>query len=118
MAEKLKEEAPAILSWLVRGCIQWQEQGLAPPDKVKAATQQYRRGEDVIGHFIEERCVLEFSAYTKAKKLYDEYKAWCEENGHRPLSGTKFGEKMAERFEKARTEAGKIYYGVGILHKS
>lgn len=117
MAEKLKEEAPAILSWLVRGCIQWQEQGLAPPDKVKAATQEYREGEDVIGHFIEDRCVRELSAYVKAQTLYEAYRSWCEQNGHRPLSGTKFAEKMRERFDSSKTRSGKVYYGIGLLQE-
>ena len=31
--EKLKEEAPAILRKLIDGCLEWQRQGLNPPDK-------------------------------------------------------------------------------------
>jgi putative DNA primase/helicase len=31
LGEKLKAEWPAILSWLIRGCLEWQRIGLAPP---------------------------------------------------------------------------------------
>ncbi len=31
LSEKLKAYAPGILSWLVRGCIEWQRDGLRPP---------------------------------------------------------------------------------------
>lgn len=46
LAEKLRNERPGILAWLVRGCLAWQKQGLNPPEIVKAATADYRDSED------------------------------------------------------------------------
>src|SRR5262249_26134045 len=38
LLEKLKTERPGILHWMIEGCLQWQQHGLAPPAVVTAAT--------------------------------------------------------------------------------
>ncbi|PLS83054.1 MAG: hypothetical protein CYG60_22800, partial [Actinobacteria bacterium] len=39
LPEKLQAELPGILAWAVRGCLDWQRDGLAEPEEVKAATE-------------------------------------------------------------------------------
>jgi len=91
----------------------WQREGLRPPDTVKAATEDYRRDEDLLGHFITERCLISAAASVKAGQLYKAYQLWCEEMGHRPISGTRFGKDMKKRFKWA--DRTYIYYlGVGL----
>jgi len=51
---KLLEEAPGILAWLVEGCLRWQQQGLAPPDKIRSDVEQLRLLQDNFGRFFEE----------------------------------------------------------------
>ena len=36
LADRLKEEWPGILAWMIDGCLAWQEQGLDPPESVRA----------------------------------------------------------------------------------
>ena len=38
LVDKLKGEAPGVLAWLVRGCLEWQRRELDPPEIVQAAT--------------------------------------------------------------------------------
>lgn len=114
LADKLKAEAPGILAWIVRGCLEWTYQGLNPPGTVKVATADYRKDEDIIGHFISDRCVLRDDAEIKAGELYKAYQKWCEEMGHKAMNGTRFGREMKERFDSHL--ARHVYYiGVGIL---
>src|SRR5262249_35064790 len=48
LLDKLKNEAPGILAWAVRGCLDWQQQGnLGEPDSVRKATSSYRDEMDV-----------------------------------------------------------------------
>lgn len=56
LPEKLRAEAPGILAWAVRGCLDWQREGLGIPDEVRTATQAYRQEEDIVGQFIAECC--------------------------------------------------------------
>jgi putative DNA primase/helicase len=57
LVEKLKAEAPGILAWMVCGCLAYQAQGLNPPEVVRAATEAYRKDEDLMGHFLDDCCI-------------------------------------------------------------
>ena len=46
LAEKLKAEWPGILAWLIEGCLEWQTEGLRPPQAVLEATEAYLSAED------------------------------------------------------------------------
>lgn len=39
LMEELQAEMPGILAWAVRGCLEWQKEGLGIPARVKAATE-------------------------------------------------------------------------------
>lgn len=114
IVDRLKKEAPGILAWLVRGFFEWKEQGLNPPATVQEATAEYRETEDTIGQFISERCVVNESARVKSSELYSEYHSWCEGNGHKPVWGNVFGQRMAVKFSKKPTNKGIFYSGIGI----
>ncbi|OPY75191.1 MAG: hypothetical protein A4E65_03618 [Syntrophorhabdus sp. PtaU1.Bin153] len=115
LPEKLRAEAPGILSWLVRGCLEWQKQRLNPPDCVKAATEEYRNDEDIIKHFIDDRCLVAPELSVKALVLYKAYRLWCEEMGHVPLNGTNFAIKIKAKFGSKRTMHGFVYFGFDLL---
>jgi putative DNA primase/helicase len=59
LLEKLKAERPGILQWIIDGCLDWQEMGLAPPDAVAAATDAYFASEDGFADWIAERCEID-----------------------------------------------------------
>lgn len=116
LKEKLKEERSGILAWLMRGCLAWQQQGLAIPASICLATEKYRDEEDRILHFLNERCIIRPEVSIKASVLYEVYKAWCEENQFgRGMNATLFGNEISRRFEKKTTKSGRIYQGVGLL---
>jgi putative DNA primase/helicase len=73
LLEKLKAEWPAILRWMVDGCLAWQQQGLAPPAAVKDATQAYIAGEDTIQQWLDERtCDGGELAFTRSLDLFND----------------------------------------------
>lgn len=115
LGEKLRGELAGILAWAVRGCLEWQASGMQEPAAVSASIEAYRSVSDVIGRFIEEACLLKPTAQVKASVLYVNYHRWCEENGHRPMSSTKFGELMSKRegIEKVKS-GGNLYLGIGV----
>lgn len=113
LAEKLEAEAPGILAWAVRGYLEWKERGLDPPAVVRAATASYRQDEDLLGQFISERCIQGEKATVKGSNLYAAYKAWAEEMGLRPLSGTMFGKRMKDRFDSVK-HGVVSYLGIGL----
>ena len=56
LAEKLETEWSGILQWMIDGCHAWLEQGLAPPEIVRAATDDYFEAEDAISAWLDECC--------------------------------------------------------------
>ncbi|MBL3587804.1 hypothetical protein JMM61_21090, partial [Rhodovulum sulfidophilum] len=52
LANKLWEEAPGILNWLIAGLTDFLEGGLRPPDRVLEATAEYREESDPVGAFL------------------------------------------------------------------
>jgi len=113
-ADKLRAERPGILAWLVQGCIEWQRQGLNPPECVRAATKEYRDGEDTLKTFLQDRCTEGPGRSVRASAFYKAYLAWAEESGEKPISSKKFGTYMSEVYDFTKDEGGKYYIGVGI----
>lgn len=56
MGATLRAEAPAILRWMIDGCLAWQRGGLNPPERVRAATAAYFENQDVLAEWRAERC--------------------------------------------------------------
>ena len=55
----LKQQAPGILADLVRACIEWQNQGLNPPESINIAAEQHHMEEDHLARFCREACTQE-----------------------------------------------------------
>lgn len=95
--EMLQNEIDGIFSWLVEGCLKWQEDGLGMPEEVKAATKEYRNEMDVLSDFIEDRCILCENCTVSAKELYNEYVKWTKENDENAITKKMFGINLNER---------------------
>jgi len=113
--EKLLEQGPGVLAWMIEGMIAWLEAGkLEQPEEVKEAVDDYRRAANPFGEWFatsvdtsgpSDRC--------GAKDLYDSYKRWCEENsvGDREImSSTAFGRALSDKqLMKRKGGDGRIY---------
>lgn len=115
LPEKLRKEAPGILAWLVQGCMEWQRQGLNPPEAVRAATQKYQDEEDIIGHFFEAECLIADRQEIKFGDLHSRYKMWCVENGHREMGLKRFCDNIRARGFDEYGKRNKFFIGIGLL---
>lgn len=117
LADKLAEEAPGILAWAVRGCLEWQQHGLEVPERIRAATASYRATQDHMGRFLEECCVADPSTHVSAKGLRVAYESWCHEVGENPWSAKAVGNELTARgfdtvqMGKSRT---RTWLGIGL----
>ena len=115
LLEKLKAELPGILQWAIRGCLEWQKQGLNVPECLKQATEDYRREQNVLGHFVEDELIENDKLKAACGQMYEHYKGWADKNGEYQMTATEFKERMEQRYgEPKRTSAGKFWMGVGI----
>jgi P4 family phage/plasmid primase-like protien len=121
LPEKLRAERSGILAWAVEGCLEWQREGLQPPDEVRKATGQYRSEMDVIGAFLQDECDLDAGHRVSFTELYARYEQWCEEGGERAETRRKFNARLKERgqFVDRRSGPGGAYewHGLRLLKK-
>src|SRR5204863_111149 len=82
---------------------------------VTAATNEYRKAEDLIGQFFDARVRPDPDDRVASGELYAEFKAWWTDEGHkenRTPSVTRFGEEAKRRFEWFKDS--KVYYRVSV----
>ncbi len=94
---KLRAEAQGILSWAVRGCLLWQQEGLGVPPAVDAATKTYRQENDAVGEFIEERYLASPDGFVSSSVLRAEYEYWAQENGETALDPRALADRLRAR---------------------
>ena len=121
LKDKLMIEAPGILAWAVRGCLEWQRVGLNPPAIVTAATAEYRREADQMSEFIADACETGPGCQVQAGELAKAYGRWAEAQGMHErdkdrLTATTLGRRMADRegVSKKHGKRGTIYHGIGL----
>jgi DNA polymerase-1 len=113
----LQSELPGILAWAVRGAHEWLRNGLGTPEEVHAATATYRADMDILGGFLEDRCVIDDHASATASDLYAAYSSWCDVSGERQQTQTMLGKRLAERgfvANRVGKRQVRVWCGVGL----
>lgn len=122
LAEKLRAEGPAILRWMIDGCLDWQQHGLQKPDRVSTATAAYFADQDLFQQWLDEECNAEpgNSHRKEARaKLFDSWKAYAARAGVQAGEGRGFADTMQSRgFVPCKGTGGiRMYSGVELQVK-
>jgi putative DNA primase/helicase len=116
LREDLELAADGVLSWAIAGLFNYQNEGLNAPEKVMAATTEYRAENDDVKQFIADRCMLHVNGRITRASLHHEYMDWAKESGAEQLTATDFKariEKMPGVNEgKVSKERG--WKGIGL----
>lgn len=122
LPDKLKEEYPAILAWIIEGAKAWLEQGLNPPSAVVQATEEYLDGEDALARWISERCVAGVDNEMGTNEAFSDFRDWCRDNNEakgRDWSQRKFNAEMKTHgYEPARDRVSRtkrVFRGLELL---
>lgn len=80
---KLRAEKAGVLAWMVRGAIDYLENGLRPPVAVIEATEEYRQDSDPIGDFIRNGCEItgELTDKVLPGEFVDAFRIYAKKNG-------------------------------------
>jgi putative DNA primase/helicase len=116
LEQKLREEWPAILRWMVEGCLDWRTHGLARPRIVTEATAEYFEAQDVIGRWLAERCLVDARQKERPGRLLADFQAWARENGEASADNRRLRAALervpALRYGASRGE--RWVYGIGL----
>ena len=99
LKEKLEAEYPAILRWMIDGCLDWQKNGLIRPASVEDATKEYFDSQDVFGQWVKECCKVEpgnKDLWERSAELYESRVRYCSGHGEEPGKERDLGTKLTK----------------------
>lgn len=109
LPDKLRDEWPAILRWMIDGALRWQERGLDVPAKVRAASAEYLDMEDVLGEFIAEHLINAPGCTVSTSSVYARFTEWQRDSG----IGQPWTKKaMTQALQERGIQAAKLTGGV------
>jgi len=123
LGDMLETEAPGILMWMIKGCLDWQERGLNPPKIVQEYTDRYLYEEDNIASWMEECCILGETEWIQVGDLFADWRRWAIQSDLSPGSKNTFSEYLEGRakmlnIQKHRKAKGPGFSGITLLSRS
>lgn len=108
---------PAVLAWLVKGCLEWQKNGLKIPGAIRNATNNLRTDMNPLKDFFEDDCLFGDLMQVGVSELRQRYDDRCEKNGDKfTISSRRFNEHITAKgcIQEKTTGGKRIWRGVGL----
>lgn len=119
--ELFEQEASGILNWVLEGLALYRTEGLGDPPAIEAAVAEYRAEQDVVRQFMdssleEGSIAVDDVSAVGATTLYQRYKNWATDSGHRfPLTVKTFLDRMLKLgYERERRVSGFFWLGLRL----
>lgn len=94
LKEKLKSEYGKILSWMIAGCLAWQETRLSPPQVVISSTEKYFFDQDLFPQWVEEKLKIDPESSVLYNSLQSSWFDFAKENHQRQGDARLFKSRM------------------------
>jgi putative DNA primase/helicase len=123
LEQKLQAEWPAILRWMIDGCLDWQRNGLVRPVSVKETTENYFSDQDLLGQWLAEKCdaadPLNTSKSDYTGALFTSWGEYSHDAGEPPGTKKAFSEALSSRgFAVKRGTGGRrMFTGLRLLNQ-
>lgn len=116
LVDKLRNEWPGILAWMIEGCREWQAEGLQPPEVVKEATASYFEAEDAAAAWIDECCERDPQAWETRPALWESWSTWALKEGEPPESRKSFYQRLEQNgcHPQRKNPAGRGFRGLKV----
>jgi putative DNA primase/helicase len=123
LPDKLREEAPFVLNWLIEGHNRWLRNGkkVGSCAAVDAETRDYLNEQATPDMWFRECCERveddqrAISSWTKASTFYASYREWKQERGEYPITQQRFGEYITRQLHiKKATSSGVRYLEIEL----
>ena len=116
LPDKLKDEAPAILQWMIDGAVRWAREGLVMPEPIRAASSEYMLAMDDLAEWVEDCCRMEQDAKETNKYLFASFVEWKRERAEKAPSIATWGERMRQqlRLEPYKSGSTRGFRGVSL----
>jgi putative DNA primase/helicase len=116
LEEKLVAEWPAILRWMIDGCLDWQKNRLVRPHSVTAETDHYFEDQDTFSQWLAECCDIELGNHYRMTPSTELFRSWAEYAkgaGIEPGAQVGLGEKLRNAgFDPYRSKKERGWSGI------
>lgn len=98
LPKKLRLEGEGVFAWMVAGALDYLNYGLRPPERVLAATREYREESDPIGAFIRNACIVTGKEEDESSpgELHVGYANWATREGAAEFKASTFARKLPD----------------------
>ena len=112
-------EGGAILSKLIKRLVRLRTEGLAQPQVIQAATDDYVSQNDDLQAFFDDHCERREGSGASTNDLYRIFRVWKENRGERPMAQSQWAPEFMDKFglEKSRKGKDKITVFMDITLK-
>lgn len=118
LPERLELEADAVLTWAVDGYAAYVGLGgLAEPESVTVATDNYQRESDAVARFMEECCIRNPHMWTTTADAYARWMRWAAQDGAEQMSQKVFGQALDRHGFLADPNRRRRRFGIGLAHE-
>jgi putative DNA primase/helicase len=118
LEEKLRAEWPAILRWMIEGCLDWQQNGLVRASSVMEATDAYFAEQDLMAQWLAEKCDVRLGdtkLWDRTTDLFESWSAYAKAAGDTPGTVKAFGPAMRRKgFPQHRTKHARGFSGLRL----
>lgn len=116
LLNKIKaREAAGVFNRLVKGLLDYLENGLVEPDEVTAATQAYRDASDPLARFLRLCTEPDPASRIQSSRLHDVFVAWCKAAGEREWSNKGLAKAMADKGYEKKASDGMQWLGLKLV---
>ncbi len=105
---------PAVLAWMVQGCLMWQKDGLKIPPMIKKAAEDYRDGMDCLSEFLNAHVDVEPEGIIWNDELRMHYAIWAtKEKMQTKITNQQMARRLKEKgCTSIRTESRRGWRGM------
>jgi putative DNA primase/helicase len=118
LEDKLREEWPEILRWMIRGCLDWQKHGLIRPARVLSATEDYFSDQDLLGQWLASCCDVEPGndrMMETSTALHQSWSAFAKQAGEKPETQKAFVGNLEKRVpDRYKNMKGRGFKGIRL----
>lgn len=112
---KLRTEYAGVLAWMVRGLLDWMDNGFAEPDAVREASADYREDSDPIAIFLRACTRHDPQGRVKSSELFAVYEAWANGAGVTPWKQTGFSNALIDKGFSNKRSNGMQWLGLSLV---
>jgi putative DNA primase/helicase len=118
LEEKLRDEWPEILRWMIKGALDWQKHGLLRPKRVLDATADYFNDQDLLGQWLATCCNVEpgnSRMRETTTALHQSWSAFAKQAGEKPETQKAFVGNLEKRVpDRYKNMHGRGFAGISL----